>query len=341
MLERIEIVFDFIFFLTTLHFSPFFRNVVYFMPLLTQGFVFDVQDLHNVELFIQELWVVAETGGAVGQLSSMLRRGEEKLKLIAAVSIPFILKSRITLRSLLHQYGGLQLIFRLLTESSHELHERAIWSICRLAFTLQIYPEAVGECLEITTDNVSSPLYDCPRSYENYSRPLSKVTFILDDGRTVDACRHTLCQRSDAFSAMLEGNFYESGKRYVKLRDASHSGLSTLISAASGAEYKHHDIESLLDAVLLADKFLMPDLLDELTNSSVSKLCYRNFSRAWCWARTNGCHELKFYCIKSFLTATMTKSETVKAFRDFFATKAFDEFLCDVREVIIDALCQL
>lgn len=314
------------------------------MPLLKQGFVFDVQKMHKPELYMGLLSEVAETGGAIGQLSSVLRRGEENLKLITAVSIPYILKSRVTLKTLLHHYGGLELIFRLLNEPLHELHERAIWSICRLARTLQIYPEAIEKCpktVKIINDDDSRPLYDYLRSFaKGHPRsPLSTVTFVLDDGTSVDACRRTLCQRSDAFFAMLEGEFHESGKQFVRLRDTSRDGLRTLILAATGATYKHRNIESLLDAVLLADMFLMPDLLDELTNSSVAKLNCTNFSRAWCWARTNACHELKTYCIKSFLSANMTWNGTVQAFRDFSATEAFDEFLHDVWQIVADVLC--
>lgn len=307
------------------------------MPLLKQGFVFDAQGMPEREEYLHHLRGVAETGGAIGQLSSMLLRGEEQHKLIFAVSIPFlIVQSRVTLRSLLHNHGGLQMILRLLSDLTHELHERAIWSICRLAVSLQIQPETVDKCPMLANDN---RFYTCIRD-NHYPLPLSIVTFELDDGTTVDASRRILCQRSDAFSAMLEGNFSESGKRRVRLRNASRDGLNTLILAASGSAYKHRSIESLLDAVLLADKFLMPDLSDALTDSSVAKLSHENFSRAWWWAKTNACHELRSCCVKTFLTANMTNSQTVQAFHDFSATAAFEDFLCDIREIIMDVLCQ-
>lgn len=299
--------------------------------------MFDVQDMPEREEYLQELREVAETGGAIGQLSSVLLRGEEQHKLIFAVSIPFlIVRSRANLRSLLHSHGGLEMILRLLSDARHQMHERAIWSICRLAVTLEIRPEAVDKC----PTSASNGLF---RDYSRetiYSQPSSIVTFELDDGTTVDACRHVLCQRSDAFSAMLEGNFSESGKRRVRLRNASCGGLNTLILAATGAAYKHRSIESLLDAVLLADKFLMPDLSDALTDSSIAKLSHENFSRAWWWAKTNACRELQSCCVKTFLTANMTNSQTVQAFRDFYTTDAFEDFLCDIREIITDVLCQ-
>ncbi|XP_014488960.1 PREDICTED: armadillo repeat-containing protein 5-like [Dinoponera quadriceps] len=316
------------------------RNAAYFMPLLKQGFVFDVQGVPEWGEYIFHLRKVAETGGAFGQLSSVLLRGEERHKLLFAVSIPFlIVHSRITLKSLLHNHGGLQMILRLLSEPSHELHERAIWSICRLAAALQIRPEAVDKSGPATVASSVLFLREYPRE-SSHPQPSPTVTFELDDGTTVDACRRVLCQRSDAFRAMLEGNFSESGKRRVRLRNASRDGLNTLILAASGIPYTHRSIESLLDAVLLADKFLMPDLSDALTDSSVAKLSHENFSRAWWWAKTNACHELRSCCVKTFLTASMTNGQTVQAFRDFSATAAFDEFLAEIREIIMDLLCQ-
>ena len=304
------------------------------MPLLKQGFVFEAQTLCGSEHYTRQLCALAETGGAIGELTSILLRGEEAHKLVIAVSIPFLIKSRDILKSLLNNHGGLQLIFHILSDQQHVLYENAIWSICRLASTLEIQPEIIEKCQ--ITETAST---DFPRVYDNHPKPAT-VTFELDDGTTVDACRQTLCQKSDAFSAMLEGNFSESGKKRVKLRNTSKEGLNTLLLAANGATFENRTIESLLDAVLLADKFLMADISDILTESSISKLNCKNFSRAWNWARVNSCHELKSCCVKRFLTAQMTKPERVQAFQDFSTTGSFYEFLDEVRKIINNVLCQ-
>lgn len=287
---------------------------------------------------------VAETGGSIGHLSFMLLRGEEQHKLLTAISIPLLIETRPTLERLLNKYGGLELIFRLLIDTSHEWHERAIWSICQLAKSLKIDPFDVRS-IPLTAG--ASKLRDYSRlSLEaNHSKATvsSTVTFELDDGTTVEACRQTLCCRSDVFSAMLDGNFSESGKKRVRLKNTSRDGLNTLILAASGTafEYQSSNIEPLLDAVLLADKFLMPDLLETLTETSMDKLNHENFCRAWCWARKYSCHELRSCCVKSFLTAKTSWSETVRTFHDFNATDAFDEFLSEIREIIVGELCQV
>ncbi|XP_003704054.2 BTB/POZ domain-containing protein Rnb [Megachile rotundata] len=310
------------------------RNGAYLMPLLKQGFVFEAQTLYGSEQYTRQLCALAETGGAVGELTSILLRGEEAHKSVIAVSVPFLIRSRYILKSLLNSYGGLRLIFRVLSDQQHSLYENAIWSICQLANTLEIQPEIVEKCQN--TDTAST---DFPTVYDNHPKPAT-VTFELDDGTTVDACRQTLCQKSDVFSAMLEGNFSESGKKRVKLRNTSKESLNTLLLAANGATVQNRTIESLLDAVLLADKFLMADISEILTESSISRLNYKNFSRAWNWARLNSCHELKTCCVKSFLTASMTKSERVQAFQGFSTTGSFHEFLDEVREIINNVLCQ-
>lgn len=261
-------------------------------------------------------------------------RGEEAHKLIIAVSIPFLIKSRYILKSLLNNHGGLRLIFQILSNQQHNLYENAIWSICRLADTLEIQPDIVEKYQIIETISA-----DFPRVYDNHPKPAT-VTFELDDGTTIDACRQTLCQKSDAFSAMLEGNFSESGKKRVKLRNTSKEGLNTLLLAANGSTFENRTIESILDAVLLADRFLMADISDILTESSISKLNYKNLSKAWNWARMNSCHELKSCCVKRFLTASMTKSERVQAFQDFSSTDNFHEFLDEIKKIINNVLCQ-
>ncbi|XP_072746397.1 uncharacterized protein Rnb [Anoplolepis gracilipes] len=316
------------------------NNTAYFLPLLKQGLVFDLQTLPEAEDCTRRLRNVAETGGAIGQLSFILLRGEDEQKLLTAVSIPLLIKTQHNLKCLLDKYGGLQLIFRLLTESSHKLHESAIWSICQLARTLQLYPTdqsiTIAKSLMKAGDYSRPSLDDTTDTKPTVS---STVTFELDDGTTVEACRRTLCRRSDFFSAMLEGNFSESGKRRVRLKNTSRDGLNTLILAVNGAALERENIESLLDATVLADKFLMSDLLDALTETSLAKLNHENFCRAWSWARSYSYDEWRSYCIKSFLTK-LSWSETVQAFRKFYATDIFDEFLHEVRDIIEYVLCQ-
>ncbi|XP_050457379.1 armadillo repeat-containing protein 5 isoform X1 [Cataglyphis hispanica] len=315
-------------------------NTAYFLPLLKQGLVFDLQTLPEAEDCTRRLRMVAETGGAIGQLSFILLRGEDEQKLLTAVSIPLLIKTHHNLKCLLDKYGGLQLIFRLLAESSHELHESAIWSICQLARTLQLYP-ADPSITVIKSLKASDYTRLSLDETTDHAKPTvsSMVTFELDDGTTVEACKRLLCRRSDFFSAMLEGSFSESGKRRVRLKNTSRDGLNTLILAANGAALERENIESLLDATVLADKYLMSDLLDALTETSLAKLNHENFCRAWRWAKSYSCHEWRSYCIKSFLTK-MSRSETVQAFRNFYTIDIFDEFLHEVRDIIEYVLCQ-
>lgn len=304
------------------------------MPLIKQGFVFEAETLYGSEQYTRQLGLVAGSGGAVGELTSILLRGEEIHKLVIAVSIPFLIKERYILRSLLIIHGGLRLIFHLLSDQRHLLHGKAIWSICRLANTLEIQPDII-EKYQIT-DTAST---DFPRVYDNRPK-LATVTFELDDGTTVDACRQLLCQKSDVLSAMLEGYFSESSKKRVKLQNTSKEALNTLLLAVNGATFENRTIESLLDAILLADKFLMTDISNILIESFISRLNYTNFSKVWNWARVNLCHELRSCCVKRFLTAPMTNPERVQAFQDFSTTETFQEFLDEVQKIISNVLCQ-
>ncbi|KAG7208927.1 hypothetical protein KM043_015106 [Ampulex compressa] len=310
------------------------RNPLYFVPLVKQGFVFEAQTLSDCAHYKKQLWTVAETGGAIGQLCSILQRGEDTEKLTIALSIPYLINSYPTLKMLLNNYGAFQLMFSVLKDHQHELFETAICSISHLAHTLRIQPEIVTIGYMIVGGSV-----DSQRRCE--TRPKSStVTFELDDGTTVDACRKTLCQLSDAFNAMLEGSFSESGKRRVKLKNTSAEGLNTLILAVSGAPFHNRSIESMLDAVLLADKFLMPGISDALTEKSISMLNYKNFSRAWMWAKKNFCTELKLCCVKNSLTAEMTMAERIQVFRDFSACGHFQEFVEEVKALINGLLWQ-
>lgn len=280
------------------------------------------------EQYIRQLCALAETGCALGELASILLRGQEAHKFITAVSIPFLIQSKDALRILLKTHGGLALVFRLLIDTRHDLHPNAVCAICRLANVLEIRPEMFERN---QLEGVAR--LDYTNNLENHLQPMI-VTFELDDGTTVDAHRNILCQKSDVFSAMLEGNFYESGKRRVRLKNTTKAGLDTLLLALSGSSYADRSIESLLDAVLLADKFLMPDILEGLIDRSLSNINFQNISRSWNWARNNSCHELRIGCIKIFLTARSTKSERLEAFQDFSKCDHFHQFIDDVEQVL-------
>lgn len=145
----------------------------------------------------------------------------------------------------------------------------------------------------------------------------------------------SLCQRSEVFSNLLEGSFSESGKRRVRLKKTSKEGLEILLMAVKGStNFEDQEIDSLFDAVVLADQFLMGDISEKLTESSMSMLNYRNICKAWSWARDNKCQDLKTHCVKSFLVDKMTRIERQAAFKDFSVNNNFKEFLDQMKEII-------
>ncbi|XP_063973296.1 armadillo repeat-containing protein 5 [Diachasmimorpha longicaudata] len=326
-------------------------NHVYFMPLLLQGFVFDVQGLRNSDEYLKAFSQSAESGGAFGDVSSILRRGRDSQKFMVALSVPFLLSSRDKLRTLLTEYGGLDLIFQLLSDEGHEMNGKAIFSICQLAEALGMRPTRpvddsddalrIGEELEEVEENESG---NQKKRRKNGGKE-NLVVFELDDGGTVEVGRRVLCGKSEAFSAMLEGRFFEAGQTRVRLHHVSTEGLAVLCALASGKlsltskkPREKLEIEALLDAVLLADKFLMFDESESLTETSVSELSHRNLSRAWTWAKTNGCSEFRICCVKYFLTSQASREDRLHSFKDFSSGRYFREFLEDIRGIIMKKL---
>lgn len=157
----------------------------------------------------------------------------------------------------------------------------------------------------------------------------------MDDGRTIETCRKSLCQRSEYFSNLLEGSFTESGKRRVRLKNVSKEGLEVFLLAVNGSTtFDDQEIDSLLDAVVLADQYQMNEISEKLTESSMFMLNHKNISKAWSWARDNNCQDLKTHCVKTFLIDNMTRTKRLAAFKDFSETNNFKEFLDEVKEII-------
>lgn len=311
------------------------------MPLLLQGFVLEAQTLYGSEHYTRALCDIAETGGAFGEMATLLLRGQESQKSTVAISIPFVIKSHEKLRILLKYHNGLELIYREVEDSKNSMYDDAILSICKLADSLKVStPKGPsGEEENEKVENcVAEPKDEDFHGDEEKSRQ-DLVIFQLDDGSTVETKRKEICQKSEVFAAMLEGNFSESGQNSVRLKKASKAGLSTLLDAANGdCRLKNHQIEAILDAVILADKFLMADLSERLTELSMARLDHENLCRAWNWSRINSCHEFRNCCVKIFLTSEMMRSHRLQAFRDFHETTNFRDFVKDTRNVIENAL---
>lgn len=100
--------------------------------------------------------MVADTGGAEGELSSILLRGQGMDRFVIAVSIPYLIRSKEKLRKLLCRHGALSLIYEALCDNEHSLHGESVEAVCQLAFSLRVRPDI----LDKSTCNNSSKSYD-------------------------------------------------------------------------------------------------------------------------------------------------------------------------------------
>ena len=99
--------------------------------------------MNGSEQYTRQLGVLAETGGAIGDIQSILLRGQKSQQSVVAVSLPFLIKSKDLLRCLLNNFGALNLIFDILADSNHTLHKESVWSICQLAALLEVKSETL------------------------------------------------------------------------------------------------------------------------------------------------------------------------------------------------------
>lgn len=109
--------------------------------------MFELQNFDKSLEYTRLLSSVAETGGAEGELSSILLRGQETNRYIVAVSIPYLIKSKEKLRKLLCKNGALPLIFDVLYDNEHSLHKEAVQAVCQLAYSLGVRPDVLDKSL--------------------------------------------------------------------------------------------------------------------------------------------------------------------------------------------------
>lgn len=172
------------------------------------------------------------------------------------------------------------------------------------------------------------------------------VTFELDDMSTVTANRTFLCQNSEVFNAMLKGCFKESIEESVKIKNVTKDALEYLLMLLNCGlnDTKCHlevfpladKLETNLEVLLLADRFLL-EKLKILLNSAILqfKMAPNTADKIYAWSLSDG---MGFLCVESvayILTGQMSATERSRAFRNILSLEYKEQWLDDVKSVII------
>ncbi|KAG5887936.1 hypothetical protein JTB14_003031 [Gonioctena quinquepunctata] len=276
---------------------------------------------------------LAESGAGKGDIAHGLLRGGQDLKEQLVLVIPYIVVNKSILSKLLLKCGGLNVLMRLLKdESVHK--ERTIRVLCALASNrLDIAnPREVAMSLD-------QPKTPTEKTATDEGAPL--VTFKLDDGASVKADRQFLADKSEYFSRLLGGHFKESNEDEVFLHNVAAKSLNCMLQLLKhvdkiGRISAKHDIDTLLDVIVLSDRYLMNELCCSLTNC-IEK--YRMSSKTvpviYRWSLESGLNLLRVEAVAFALVENFTDATRFAMFSEMFGLGYTEELLDDIQKLLV------
>lgn len=166
------------------------------------------------------------------------------------------------------------------------------------------------------------------------------VTFKLDDGTSLEADREFLCEKSDFFSRLLNGHFKESNQDEISLHNVELKSLECLlqllksVDKAADVEVKI-DLETLLDVILLCDRYLMSDLCGCLVNSVEKfRISRKTVPVIYRWSLESGTNLLRIESVAYALVADLSVNQRLKMFEELFSLGYPTELLEDMHKLL-------
>lgn len=231
--------------------------------------------------------------------------------------------------------GGLETLMKILQEKS-ELQRRSIKAVCVMALKkLRIKNPKNSIEVSATEEVHVSGDYHPPESCQNV------VTFKLDDGSFVAADRNFLSGKSDYFNTLLCGQFKESQETEIALRNVDEKTLKCLLNLLNCNVDRSMllkvdlDLATLLDVILLADKYLLVNLCSSLTESVEKfRITSRTVPRIYQWSVESGTNILRVETIAYALVANIGDNERFMMFKNLFDLGLSEQLVEDIHKLL-------
>uniref|UniRef100_A0A182NS46 ARMC5-like ARM-repeats domain-containing protein n=1 Tax=Anopheles dirus TaxID=7168 RepID=A0A182NS46_9DIPT len=329
------------------------KHVNHFLPLLRQDFVFRLHELkspypaHGARCWscdemrtacndLMSLFgSVGETGYGQGEIAHILRTGERDLKLRVSIIVLFVVRDTRLLYKLLFDMKVLETVMDFIldesgTEQQQRLNAIACSAITRLAQNLAILGEeedtgTPSEALEAKEFDNTVTICD-----ESATSADERVAFRVRGSatgpqETVHVSKALLVEGSEVFRRMFEADhFIESKNNEVHLHEPiTADGLRYFfylirlqtLNKLTGMAPPPKVIEASLDALSLAQKYLLPTVEKPVMNIIKTLLNDDCVLNVFEWSLRNYNHELLVASTYYFLYADISGAAKCKLYR--------------------------
>lgn len=243
-------------------------------------------------------------------------------------------------KSMLSQFmitcGGLETLMKMLQNPSSDQQQSSIKALCRIAMKKLHIKNPKNYIDPDTTTEIKLPLEYTPSEGSQ-----NLVTFILDDGVTVSVDKEFLSEKSEYFSTLLYGQFRESQQDEIALKNVDSRLFKCLLNLLN-CDLKNtvllkidEDLRSLLDLILLADRFLFVDLCNSLAEC-VEKfhMTTTTVSQIYQWSLGTGTNILRVETVAYALVVNISNDERFLMFKDLFDLGYSEQLVEDIRKLL-------
>ncbi|CAH0547622.1 unnamed protein product [Brassicogethes aeneus] len=287
------------------------------------------------QMILTKLTILAESGVGKGNIAHQILRGEMDLKKQLVLVMPYIIRNKAILSKLLINCGGLKILLKLMTEPSEtEEKRKSIKVLCALASRKLSIANPRSQMFAEAVNRIEADKYEEPLTCENL------VTIKLTDGSTLKADRDFLSASSDFFGRLLNGYFKESSEDEILLQNVKLKPLRCLLNLMGIVEKKSSidvdlDLKTLLDVIVLCDRYLMNDLCLSLSESiERNRLTHQTVPQIYQWSLESGTNILRVECIAYALVANLLDDLRLNMFESLIDLGYLEELVEDIKTLL-------
>nr|CAI5824758.1 unnamed protein product [Callosobruchus analis] len=322
----------------------------YLLPLIRSNFIETMYDLTKVQhnescnkcsdykfvgkIILRQISTLAESAIGIGEIAYSLLRRRHQTRQEVALALPYILRNKALLAKFMLRCDGLDVLIRLVKQDG-DMQRRAIKTVCSMASNMLNIANPVDVALNLSPTRTIKDKYKVSKDCEHI------VTFKLDDGSVLQADRDFLSDRSDFFRSLLSGHFRESSEDEVRLTHVTKKSLGCLLQLLKTLDDKSEtvdikqDLETLLDVLVLSDRYLLPHIRESISNSVQKfRVSARTIPVIYKWSLESGMNLLRVECVAYALVADISDAERLRMFTRLFQLGYAEKVAHDIRKLL-------
>lgn len=243
-------------------------------------------------------------------------------------------RNKYVLGRLMLNCGGLEILMKLLRGET-DLKKRSIKVLCAMA----------SRKLEIANPKDVSAGLNRPKivadKYKLDENCVNIVTFKLDDGTFLKADRSYLSEKSDFFNRLLNGHFKESTEDEISLHNVELKPLRCLLHLLMCVDKSETieidlDLDTLLEVIVLSDRYLMVDLCVCLTDCVEQfKISPETVPIIYQWSLESGTNLLRVESIAFALVENIVDAERFVMFENLFGLGYSEQLVEDIQKLLV------